>query len=240
MGTLVAGVAHEINNPLAGAMSGQGLAIEIVREIRERMRGDAPISRAGEARALDHLLEALEDAQECGLRIATIVKELSIFGRPDSRRQRVRPIDIVEGARRWLPAAVARSVAITVEDGRAPEVEVAQGQLEQVVLNLLTNAARATVEGRPNPIVVRTGRGSPGMARIEVADRGAGIAPEILDRIFEPFFTTRPAGTARGSGLGLAISQAIVAAHQGTLTVESVPGEGSTFRVELPVATPAG
>ena len=120
MGTLVAGVAHEINNPLSGAMSGQGVAIEIVREIRDRMRGDAPISRAGEARALDHLLEALEDAQECGLRIATIVKELSIFGRPDSRRQRVRPVDVVEGARRWLPAAVARSVRPARSVSRTP------------------------------------------------------------------------------------------------------------------------
>ena len=237
MGTLVAGVAHEINNPLAGEMAGQGVAIEIVREVRERLRGKEPLSPEAEVRALDHVLEALGDAQECGLRIATIVKELSIFGRSDSRRERVRLLEVVEGARRWLPAAAARSVAIAVEDGQAPDVVVARGQLEQVVLNLLSNAARATVDGRPNRVVVRTGPGSPGMARIEVADRGAGIDPAILDRIFEPFFTTRPAGAERGSGLGLAISQAIVSAHQGTLTVESELDRGSTFRVELPVAS---
>jgi PAS domain S-box-containing protein len=236
LGTLVAGVAHEINNPLAGDMAGQGVAMEIVREVRERLRGGGPLSLEEEVRALDHALESLEEAQECGLRIATIVKDLSIFGRSDARRERVRPAEVVDGARRWLPAAVARNVSIAVEDGNAPEVFVARGQLEQVVLNLLANAARATLDGRRNPVVVRTGPGSPGMARIEVVDRGTGIDPAILDRIFEPFFTTRPAGTERGSGLGLAISQAIVAAHQGTLTVESELGRGSTFRVELPVA----
>jgi len=237
MGTLVAGVAHEINNPLAGDMAGQGVALEIVREVRERLRGNGPLSREEEVRALAHVLEALEDAQECGLRIATIVKELSIFGRSDSQRERVRLVDVVEGARRWLPAAVARNVAIVVEDGRAPDVNAARGQLEQVVLNLLSNAARAVADGPQSPIVVRTGPGSPGMARLEVVDHGSGIDPAILDRIFEPFFTTRPTGAERGSGLGLAISQAIMTAHEGTLTAESEVGRGSTFRVELPVAS---
>jgi PAS domain S-box-containing protein len=237
MGTLVAGVAHEINNPLAGELADQGLALEIVREVRERMRGSAPLSREAEGRMLDGVVEALEDAQECGARIASIVRDLAIFGRSDSQRQRVRLIDVVEGARRWLPVAVARTVSITVEDGDAPEIIAAPGQMEQVVLNLVTNAARATPEGQRNAVVLRTGPGAPGMARLEVVDHGTGIDPAILDRIFEPFFTTRRVGADKGTGLGLAICQAIVASHEGTLTVESEVGKGSTFRLELPAAS---
>ena len=82
----------------------------------------------------------------------------------------------------------------------------------------------------------RTGPGTKGMVRLEVADLGVGIDPAILDRVFEPFFTTRPVGEDRGTGLGLAISHAIVTAHGGTLSVKSTPGKGSTFRMELPVA----
>jgi signal transduction histidine kinase len=108
--------------------------------------------------------------------------------------------------------------------------------MEQVVLNLVTNAARATPEGRRNTVILRIGPGAPGMARLEVVDHGTGIEPAILDRIFEPFFTTRRVGADKGTGLGLAICQAIVASHEGTLAVESQVGKGSTFRLELPAA----
>ncbi len=107
------------------------------------------------------------------------------------------------------------------------------------MLNLVTNAARATPEGQRNEVLLRTGPGAPGMARLEVVDHGIGIAPAILNRIFEPFFTTRRVGADKGTGLGLAISQAIVASHEGTLTVESEVGKGSTFRIELPAASPS-
>jgi PAS domain S-box-containing protein len=236
MGTLLTGVAHEINNPLAAELADQGVALEVVREVRARLDDGAPIDQKAEARLLDGVVEALEDAQESGQRIARIVKDLTAFGRPDARRTRVRIIDVVSGALRWLPATVARTAAIVVEDGGAPDVVASPGQIEQVVVNLLTNAAFATPEGQRDTVVVRIGPGEPGRARLEVVDHGTGIEPANLDRIFEPFFTTHPVGARRGAGLGLAIAHAAVTAHGGSLTVTSVVGRGSTFRVELPAA----
>ena len=240
MGTLVAGVAHEVNNPLAAEMADQGLALEIVRELRERLRGSEAIDRLAEARILGDAVEALEEAQEGALRIARVVKNLSTFGRPDPRRVRVRLGEVVAEALRWVPASVARNAVVQVEDGGAPEVVASIGQLEQVVVNLVTNAAKAIPPGRRGLVVVRTGAGEPGMSRLEVIDDGKGIPPALLERIFEPFFTTRPAGEERGMGLGLAICHAIVTAHGGTLSVTSTPGKGSTFRMELPAAPAEG
>jgi len=134
----------------------------------------------------------------------------------------------------WLPATVAHRATVTVDDLGAPDVVAAAGQIEQVLVNLVTNAANATPPGKRDVIRIRLGPGAPGMARLEVTDHGSGISPTTLRRIFEPFFTTRPVG--KGTGLGLAICHAIVTAHGGTLTVETEVGRGSTFRVELPAA----
>ena len=159
MGTLVTGVAHEINNPLAAELADQGIAIELAREVRDRLQGGDPLDRPAEARLLGDAIEALEEAQESGQRIARIVKNLTTFGRPDPRRRRVRLADAVTEAMRWLPASIAQAVQITVEDGGAPEVVASSGQLEQVVVNLVTNAAKAAPEGRRGRIVIRTGAG---------------------------------------------------------------------------------
>ena len=240
MGTLVAGVAHEINNPLAAELADQGIALELAREVRDRLHGGGPIDRPAEVRRLDDAIEALSEAQEGGQRIARIVKNLSTFGRPDPRRTPVRLSDVVTGALRWVPSSVTQAATVHVEDGGAPEVLASTGQLEQVVVNLVTNASKAMPPGKRGLIWIRMGPGSPGTSRLEVTDDGKGIEPAHLERIFEPFFTTRPAGVGRGTGLGLSICHAIVSAHGGTLTVTSTPGKGSTFRMELPVAPPAG
>ena len=164
------------------------------------------------------------------------MKDLGILGRTSPDRTRVQLIDVVNLAVRWVPAVIVDPVHITVEDQGGPPVMASPGQIEQVVLNLVTNAAKATPEERRGGIVVRVGQGNPGMARLEVADRGVGIAPELLGRIFDPFFTTREVG--QGPGLGLSICHAIVSDHGGTLTVESELGKGSVFRLELPAAKP--
>ena len=238
MGTLVEGVAHEVNNPLAAELADQGVALEIAREVQGRLLGNGPIDRAAEAHALGEAVEALEEAQEGGQRIARIVKNLSTFGRPDTRRTRVRLGDVVTEAMRWLPATVARTATVQIEDGGAPEVVASVGQIEQVVVNLVTNAGRAIDPGRRGLVLVRLGPGEGGTSRMEVVDDGRGIEPNLLDRIFDPFFTTRPVGEGRGMGLGLAICHAIVTAHGGTLTVTSTVGKGSTFRMDLPAAPP--
>jgi PAS domain S-box-containing protein len=241
LGTLVGGVAHEVNNPLAATLADLELAVAELGEIRRRLREEAvPLDRPAEARRLDEVLEDLAEAQEASRRIASIVKDLKVFARPRLEKQELRLADVVAKAVGWLPSTVHQAATISVEDGGAPPVLASFGQLEQVVVNLVTNAAKATQPGRPNRVVIRTGAGPGGTARLEVSDQGVGIAPEVLPRIFDPFFTTRDVG--QGMGLGLAVCHSIVAAHGGRLTVESRVGVGSTFRVELPavaIAIPA-
>jgi PAS domain S-box-containing protein len=234
MGTLVAGVAHEINNPLAGTIAGQGSTIEDLRELRERAFRREAIDPDALVRELDEDLGSLTDAQVGAQRIARIVKDLVTFGRPDPRRTRVRLVDVLEEAMRWLPGSMVASAIIHVLNDQAPDVVGSSGQLGQVIVNLVTNGAKSIPLDRRGVVTIRIGPGSRGMARIEVTDDGSGIQPEVLPRIFDPFFTTREVG--QGMGLGLAICHAIVTAHGGTLTVESEVGKGSMFRVELPAA----
>ncbi|MEY2668873.1 MAG: hypothetical protein RJA59_1511, partial [Pseudomonadota bacterium] len=236
LGTLVAGLAHEINNPLAAEIAGSGTALEITREARRRLQAGARLETEEELRALDQMAEALTDAQEGSQRIARIVKDMAAFARPDAGRTRVRLGDVVNDAIRWVPAPLLQASRLEVVDQNAPEVMASPGQIQQVVVNLLTNAMKARAPGKAGSVVLRIGAGDSGQAVLEVTDDGAGIDPAIRDRIFEPFFTTRPVGEGRGTGLGLAVSHAIATSHGGTLTVESEVGRGSTFRVELPAA----
>jgi signal transduction histidine kinase len=240
LGTLVAGVAHEINNPLAAALSDQDLALRAVRDLRDRLRGSGLLDLKTELLQLDEVVEELDEAQDAGRRIERIVRDLKVFGRPNQKdsRERVRLIDLVDLAMRWLPAAINQTATVAVEDGGAPDVVATAGQITQVVVNLVTNAAKATPEGMRGAIVIRIGVGKPGMARLDVIDHGKGIEPAVLPRIFEPFFTTR--GVGKGTGLGLSICHSIVTNHGGTLTVTSEVGKGSTFRVELPAAPVEG
>ncbi len=234
LGTLVAGVAHEVNNPLAGALGSLSTAIEEQREISALVRNGGPLDREVLARQADEVVEILLDAQVGGNRISRIVKDLSLFGRPNPARSLVRLGDVVTSAMRWLPASVGPRATVRVDDLGAPVVHASSGQLEQVVVNLVTNAAFAIPEGRRGKVTVGIFPSASGGAVLEVRDDGTGIAPANMERIFDPFFTTREVG--HGMGLGLPICHAIVAAHGGTLTATSVPGKGSTFRVELPSA----
>jgi PAS domain S-box-containing protein len=232
MATLVAGVAHEINNPLAGEMSSHATAIQEVQTLAGLLRAGDRLDREALARRADEVVEMLGDAQVGSRRIARIVKDLSAIGRSSPERAPIRLSAVVESAMQWLPALVGHGVTIRVEVKGAPQVLAAEGQIEQVVTNLAINGSLAIPAGRQGEITIRIGPGTSGMARLEVEDNGAGIAPDILGRIFDPFFTTRDVG--KGMGLGLSICHAIVTAHGGTLTVTSEVGKGSMFRVELP------
>ncbi len=234
LGTLVAGVAHEVNNPLAGLIASLGSAIEDLRTLADRLRSADPPDRERLAELAEESVEVLLDAQVGGDRIARIVKDLALFGRPNPMRTRVRLGDVVTSAMRWLPASVGSMATVQVDDLGAPEVHASAGQLEQVVVNLVNNGAMATPPGRRGHVAIRIAPGPDGGAVLEVKDDGRGIDPAHLERIFDPFFTTREVG--QGMGLGLPICHAIVTAHGGRLTVESAPGRGSVFRVELPPA----
>jgi signal transduction histidine kinase len=237
MGTLVAGVTHEMNNPLAGVTAGQTMALEELDSLRIRAFRGEGIPADVLVHRIDEVRASILDAQAGAERVARIVRELATFGRPDARRVAVRLPTVVQQALDALPASVPRRVAVLVEDLDAPEVLGSPGPLTQVVVHLVTNAARSIPAARCGRVVVRMGPGPPGTARLEVMDDGAGMSEEVRRRAFDPFFTTRDVG--QGLGLGLSVCHAIVAAHGGTIAVESEPGRGSVVRVELPVAPPA-
>ena len=220
IGTLAAGVAHEINNPLAYVIANLALLADDKDAVRD------PGS-----------LEALQAAQEGAERVRQIVRDLKTFSRAD---ETVRgPVDVhkVLDATTNIAWNEIRHRARLVRDYAAelPPVMANEGRLGQVVLNLLVNAAQAMPEGNVEQNQIRLSTRSNGaQVIIEVSDTGRGIPEENRARLFEPFFTTKPVGV--GTGLGLYLCQQIVSSMGGTIAVESTPGQGSRFRVELPVA----
>jgi signal transduction histidine kinase len=229
----VAGIAQQANGPMAALLGDLRLAQGEIRDIRDHLeRHHGPMDRLGHALRLGLVLEGMTDAEKAAHRIESIVRDLKLYASPRTERAPVRLSEVVKKALRWIPGSVHQVATLKVEDAGAPPVLASFGQIEQVVVNLVTNAAAASRPGHPNLIIVRTGPGSPGMGRLEVVDQGVGMEPARLERIFEPVL----ASAETGPGLGLAACQSIVLAHDGTLTATSQPGLGSTFRMELPAA----
>ena len=226
IGTLAAGVAHEINNPLAYVVANLGFVREAVAELSH-----PPADPAG---VLGSLGQALDDARDGAERVRRIVLDLKALSRSD---ETTLPVDVRGALDAALAVAgheIARRATLVRRLAPVPCVVANAGRLGQVFLNLLVNAAQAIPEGNPagHEIRVATSTDARGRVVVEIADTGSGIPPEILERMFDPFFTTKPAGV--GTGLGLAISRGIVAALGGEIQVESEVGAGSTFRVLLP------
>ncbi|MBF5046623.1 response regulator [Aggregicoccus sp. 17bor-14] len=235
VGTLAAGVAHEINNPLAYVLANQ----RYVAEELERLLQD-PALPAAHALGLRELLDALHDAQEGAGRVQHIVQDLKTFGR--SEEERSGPLDVrplVESALSLCRNELRHRARLSKELEAVPQVVGNAARLGQVFVNLLVNAAQAIQKGsvEENEVRVRTRTDARGWAVVEVQDTGAGIAPQDLPSIFDPFFTTKPVGV--GTGLGLSICHSIVRAAGGDIAVQSEVGVGTTFRVELPPAAPA-
>lgn len=229
VGTLAAGVAHEINNPLSWMLANVRLALDLLAA--EKAGRSRPRDRAELEELLGEALEGIE-------RIGGIVKAMRSLGHP-GRTEPGRLVDVraelsqaIQLVRNQLQqrARLELDLPETLPPVRAPTSE-----LGRVFLNLLLNAAQAIGEGRPeaNRIAVAA-RAPPGEVVVEVTDTGSGIAPDVRERIFDPFFTTRPVG--QGTGLGLPIARSIVDAAGGRIEVESEPGRGATFRVRLPAA----
>ncbi len=223
MGALLAGVAHELNNPLA-VVYGQA------QLLRETAPGPDVMRRA----------EKISDA---ATRCVRIVKNfLSLARQRPAERTHTALHDVIEGAIELL-AYEMRTDSIAVALDLAPDVPVMWAdphQLHQVLVNLIANAHHA-MRGQPQPrrlTVATRYDGARKRVRIDVADTGPGIPDDVRAKVFEAFFTTKPLG--EGTGLGLSLCRNIVEEHGGTLEVDSEPGQGATFAIEVPVGTPPG
>jgi signal transduction histidine kinase len=250
VGGMAAGIAHEINNPL-------GIIMQASHNLALRTRPDFHKNReAASAIGLNmDLLEQymrirkldvfLADIQAAGGRAAGIIRRMLDFSRmSESTRTRCDVKRLIEQS-----LALARTdydfemsydfnrvkIDLCIEDD-LPGIRCTETEIEQVILNLLRNAAQAMASVSPSiktPRIRISVSARSGGVRIEVEDNGPGMAPEVCSRVFEPFFTTKPPGV--GTGLGLAVSYFIVTnGHGGEMSVESVPGQGTRFIIDLP------
>jgi two-component system NtrC family sensor kinase len=217
MGSLLAGVAHELNNPLAIVMGRASLLEDKVSDP----------AHADDARRIR------EAAERCGRIVRAF---LNMARRKPAERRAVRLNDLARAAVE-LVGYTLRSHGITLELALAeglPEVEADPDQIGQVVLNLIVNAQQALAGATgARQIAVRSGRG-PASVWLGVADSGGGVEPALRERIFEPFFTTK--GEGLGTGLGLSVSRGIARAHGGDLVVDDAPGGGAQFTLTLPLS----
>ena len=250
-GQMTAGVAHELNNPLAYVKNnlylvGQGVEsiLDIVNLLGE---GLDPIEAAQPAlfEAImdqvdavdlphlgDRIHQLLRSADEGIERASGIVNSLRTFSRLDEAE--VKTVDLNASLRSVVEFASVllkeAGVELSVDFGELPLVTCSPGPLNQAVLNILTNAIQAS---EPGGRVAMATRVAGGEVRISVADDGPGVPEDLAEHIFEPFFTTRPVG--EGTGLGLSIAHTVVAAHHGTISVDSPPGGGAVFTIHLPI-----
>jgi PAS domain S-box-containing protein len=237
VGTLAAGVAHEINNPLAAALGNLEWVAKRLARLCDAMGQGGPTDGVPRAQ-LEPLLRPIGEAREAAERVRAIVRDLKLFSRAEEDLQG--PVDltpVLDSALRMAWHEVRLRARFVREYADLPPVLGNDARLGQVFLNLLVNAAQAIPEGAADAHEIRlTSHTSSEHVVVEVRDTGCGIPASILGRIFDPFFTTKPPGI--GTGLGLAICHRIVTSLGGRIDVESQPGSGATFRVTLRRATP--
>jgi len=219
VGELVAGVAHEINNPLTGVIGYAQLLME---------RGDV----------VPDIKEDLQKIYEESQRTVRIVQNLLRFARQYKPEKDLVDINELLGRTLELEAYKLRTSNVELSTNLAADVPLIladYNQLQQVILNIITNAQQAMAETeRKGKIALTTGVIND-YVRVSIADNGPGISPENITKIFDPFFTTKPGGG--GSGLGLSVCHGIITEHGGNIYVGSTLGKGTTFTIELPITT---
>jgi len=216
IGQLIAGIAHDLNNPLASVIGFADFLLE---------GRDVP----------PPLVEPLRVIQQEAERAANIVRNLLSFARKQDHQRRPTQLAPLLSATLTLlrTQMVSRRVEVLLDvEADLPTIDADAGQIQQVFVNLINNAAHAIESaGRAGRVVVRGRPGLHGVA-IDVSDDGPGMPPAVAAQVFEPFFTTKPDG--QGTGLGLSICQGIIKEHGGRIVLSTAPGEGATFTVELP------
>jgi signal transduction histidine kinase len=245
VGQLVAGVAHELNNPIGFVFSNVSTLDDFVRRLRAMLdvyrAVPLPDAEAGRVRArwdalkvdyaltyVDSMIQGIREGAE---RARKIVRDLRVFARSDDDVwQSVDLHGELESSLTLLNHLLKDRVTVERRYGALPPVTCVRSQIDQVFLNLLANAAQA-ISG-PGTITIETRRDGD-TAVVTIADTGGGVPPDLLGRIFDPFFTTKPVG--EGTGLGLSISYEILTKHGGDIRVESPPGRGAAFTVRLPI-----
>jgi signal transduction histidine kinase len=250
IGQLAAGVAHEINNPISFVFSNFGTLdvyiVDLLRVLAQYEEAEpfiadqamkTRIAALREQVELDYLVEdvpvLMSKSREGIERVRKIVQDLKDFSRVDGH-QDWQWVDLHHGIDSTLNIVnneVKYKADVVKEYGAIPEVECLPSQINQVILNIVVNGAQA-ITGARGRITIRTGRDGD-KVWIDIADNGKGIPKAIQSRIFDPFFTTKPIGS--GTGLGLSLSYGIIQKHHGRIEVQSEPGVGSTFRIELPI-----
>ena len=231
LGTMAAGVAHEINNPLAVVLAN---AMFLAEDLSELGR-----SNPGDAKRLESMATTIADLRSAADRIGQIASDLRAFSLPAVKTEQTEQTDIrrcIEWAIRATAHEFRHRATLTTDIAALPPVDVDEMRLGQVLINLLINAAHAIPPGAAdrNQVTVAARTDAGGRAVIEVRDTGGGISSTVIEHIFEPFFTTKPAG--QGSGLGLSICHGLIVAMGGEIQVESEPGKDTVFRVFLPIA----
>jgi len=228
VGTLAAGVAHEINNPLAYVSANIALILDSLRELGAEVSSPR----------LPELCDMAVAVQEGAERIRKIVRGLKTFSRAEQERRAILDLQpLLELSINMAFNEIRHRARLVKDYGQTPPVEADEARLGQVFINLLVNAAQAIPEGKSeaNEIRVVTSTSVSGGAVIEIRDTGAGIPAHLIGRIFDPFFTTKAVGI--GTGLGLSICHNIVTALGGGITVTSREAVGTVFRLELPAAS---
>ncbi|HEY5921811.1 MAG TPA: response regulator [Kofleriaceae bacterium] len=226
VGTLAAGVAHEINNPLAAVIANLDMAVQDVMKLEQRVELPAD------------LVDELRDAQLSADRVREIVRDLKLFSRTQEERYGAVNVEkVLESTLRMAWNEVRHRAKVVKEYGSVPRVTANESRLGQVLLNLLVNAVQAIPEGNylNNEIRVKTWVDGDNVV-IGIRDTGSGIPLDVQRRLFTPFFTTKPVGV--GTGLGLAISHRIVTGMSGTITFDTELGKGTEFKISLPIAGP--
>ncbi len=237
LGVFAAGMAHEINNPLAYVIGNLDYLADEMSTLRSAGSGQMATSEETEClgQRWGELLETIDDAREGADRVRALVADLKILSRGTGQpRSSADAESILESTLRLMGGELRSRARIMRSYERVPPVRADPTLLAQVFLALLTNAVQALPPkaASRNEIGLAIHSDTPGQVTIEVRDNGRGLPPERAKRVFDPFFTTQEPG--RGSGLGLSICQTIVADLGGEITLESRPGEGTTFRVMLP------